>query len=502
MPSDSISAYDSSASKYTAGPTIEQQKRAAQPRGALPVQGDTLETPQERSDRLNPMKVAGSDGITQAERAVKIARAGRFVFFSVALPPFLLIYSIPKLLLSKVLPAVVALFEQRFVQIKDLMQQMKRWVVGNVATSLRNVFGKINWALRGIEGMGASALYFIRHSIQTILKIPSLPGKVAYQTLKMLTDGVAAKYRALVDAVKESAAAAANRMIAKMKEQVQGLVQSVTQPVTQWMIPKIKSVQFSIEHGFKLAREGVERVSRRGVEALEPLLKTAQDSAVAVHAAVAKVVENVVQPAINLLVPLQQACKKSLAFGFRFFQAKPFQRLASIHRKVYGILTGFVSAIGEKFGSAKQKYQQMFGKFARGVRRAFPLVRPLIDETNEVYERWAAFFKRGWNAFTGFVQGFYHRFERQLSPLKNGAMRLGRMAIDPLKEKVGKPAAYLSIVMKPVMKLALKSLKWGALLSIGCGLVFKHWFKLLFELGEELVHWTRKNPEGSASSQK
>ena len=103
------------------------------------------------------------------------------------------------------------------------------------------------------------------------------------------------------------------------------------------------------------------------------------------------------------------------------------------------------------------------------------------------------FLKRGWNAFVALIKKVYHRFERQLSPVKRGIINLGRFIVAQAKQLAKTPIAYLKNLIKMAMGLLLKVVKFSLLLIIGLGLVFKYWFEMLYELGEEIGTWSRKN---------
>lgn len=495
MPSDSISSYDSSASKYTVGPSIMQQKRATSTHEKGPVTKDTIETPKAKSERLNPFKAEGKPGNVAGEQAVKIARAGRFIFFSIALPPFFLMYSLPKMFALNVLPAMLAQVEKGFQHAKKLLQQINKWLTASLMTPFRNIFGKIKWSPKGIEKQSSSMMDFINRGFRNVTQLVARPVKAVYQTAKKAYEQVKEKVVEKFGAWAQETREIVEKVADKVKHQMENIYQATAQPVINWMIPKVKLVQQQIEKGFKFAKENVKELTQKIAEAMKPAVKVVQQAGVAMQAAVAKALNQITQyaqPMINLFVPTYEFLKKHLSFSLRWLREKPREQLLKFHKAASKFMRGLIPMVGDRFGSAKRKYQKMLGKFSGGVKKAFPFMKPLIEQTNLVYGKLIDFLKSLVRAFVNVVKAVYFRFERQLSPVKKGIVNFGHFIVAQLKQMAKAPIAYMKELIKMVMNLLLKVVKLSLMILIGFGLVFKYWFEMLYELGEEIGSWSGK----------
>jgi hypothetical protein len=495
VPSDSISSFDASASKYTVAPTLMQQKRLQQPQQKGAASKDTIETPKAKGERLNPIQVVGKTGNVSGDQAVKIARAGRFVFFSIALPPFFLMYSLPKMFALNVLPAMLAQVDKGLQHAKKLLQQINKWVTTHLMNPFRNALGKIKWAPKGAQKLASSMMDFISRGFRSVANVLYRPVKAVYQTTKKVFERVKVKVQARYGSLVKGGKKVVNMVGHKVKQQATTVYQATVQPVVNWMLPKVKTIQFKLQQGIRFAKENIQQFARKVVEAFKPIAKITQQAATAMQAAVAKAMLQITQyaqPAINLFVSTYQFLKKQSSFGLRWLKQKPFGKLVKFQKATSKFIRGLVPLVGKGFGRAKQKYRRFKGKFSKGIKGILPFMPLLIDGSNEVYGKMMDFLKKVWLVFRNFVKAIYFRFERQLSPIKKGSLHFAHFSMNQLKKITPAPGGYLSKVTKKSVVIVSKVVKFGVLVAIGVGLVFKYWFAMLFDIAEGLSNRSRK----------
>lgn len=496
MPSDSISAYDTSANKYTVAPTPMQQKRATKIDGNGHGSKDTIETPKAKSERLNPIQAGSKSDNVAGERAVKIARAGRFIFFSIALPPFFLMYSLPKMFALNVLPAMLAQVEKGFQHAKKLLQKINQWLAANLSTPFRNMFGKIKWSPKGIEKQSSSMMDFISRGFRQVTQFVTRPVKAVYRTTKKVVEQVKEKIVAKYSSIVKDAKEVLDKAVVKVKQQAESVYEATLQPVVNWMTPKIVVVQKQVEHGIKFAKKNIKEFVNKAKELIKPTIKTVQQAAAAVQALAAKTLNQITQfaqPVINLFVPTVQFLKKYLSFGLRWLKEKPKEQLINLHKKASKLLRRLIPFVDDKFNGAKNAYKKAIAKFSKALKKIFPFLIPIQRESQNILNRFINFLKRVGRKFLSFLKKIYYRFERQLSPVKKSVVHTKKFAVDQFKEMVKAPIAYTKNVIRKSMDMALKTVKFTLLVVIGFGLVFKYWFEMLFELTSEITDWSKKS---------
>jgi len=206
--SDSIGRYDRSQELYSTAYTPQQLRRQQTER-----ESDTMETPRERHDRLAPQKIGGQDNKLAADRAVVVARAGRFVFLAVAAPPFLAFVTIPKLMLLQVLPMVFQQIAKGFNFAKENLARWGRMIQWQLANFFRQLFDRFrirterhesnrsSFRQRLWDGVKRLALRLSNVAIKVGERINESVGEAA-KKLKTLADTIKAK---TVNAVKQAA---------------------------------------------------------------------------------------------------------------------------------------------------------------------------------------------------------------------------------------------------------------------------------------------------------
>jgi hypothetical protein len=147
---DTISRYENYDMHSISSP---RRKNPDAPSAAKGVK-DTIETSLERSERLAPPKINPGDNRASQDRLVQIGRAGRFVFMAITLPPYFLLYGMPKWVAVNLGPKLINMMTGAGELGKDIGANIKAWFVNNIMNPFRDAFGKINFAIQGLmKGM-------------------------------------------------------------------------------------------------------------------------------------------------------------------------------------------------------------------------------------------------------------------------------------------------------------------------------------------------------------
>lgn len=156
MPHDSISRYDGSADRYNVN-SINNLKDPQEVLKAFHARSkDTLEPSQEKIDKeiLNRLQ-ASSSGIPHDKLPI-VARAGKYIFMAVAMPSYLLIYSIPRWIAVHLIPNTCQMLnkglKQCFRPLEELALQLTRQVQRLVKT-IRQQMSQVTKTLSHLKGL-------------------------------------------------------------------------------------------------------------------------------------------------------------------------------------------------------------------------------------------------------------------------------------------------------------------------------------------------------------
>lgn len=487
---DSISRFDSSRDMFSVRTSPVEQKIAARNKGASGK--DTIETRRIQMKKMGPMMILtrGTEG--SGGRAVKIARAGRFIFFALALPPFVALYSIPKWVFVNVIPQLFKQVEKGLHHAKQFFQHLIKVLTGGAESPFRNLLGRIKWRSGGVEKQHNSLLSYMH---QKFTHLGSAVYKAGAKMLHLMVKGVERPWVALKERLsvvsKETSRLAAS-VVAKARE--------VVQPMVQWMLPKVHAVRHGVELALGWGREKIER----GLDALKrsilPKIKEAQkiyesfQTTVTQKAhAISLQIVQVAQPVINLCIPTMQFLKEHLSLGLGWLSKKPKESLWKMHQRAQKFLAG-VSPYAKKFYERSNQQLQIiirwfWGPFLQFLARLFPFVPWFFKWLWRGVCKAFAFIKAALLFGGRFVKGRTQRFHHLLVPIKDRGVSLGNSLMNEGKALLKAPGAYLLGLLHKTLRLALKVVKVTAILVIGVGLVFKYWCIMLFELSEEFGGW-------------
>lgn len=482
MPSgDSISRYDSSMEMFSAAASPMQMKKAQSAKGTSGK--DTLETPQARMERLNPVNQVSGDQRVPRDRIIKIARAGRFFFFAVALPPYLCMYILPKWMFTKVLPALLVPIEKGFLNSKRLFQNLARMLMERLPGLFRNPFGRIDWKARGVENQNASMLGYIRHRFVKIGQYTREVLRKGHEiTAKIISKPFMVAKKKVEFTLKKLA-----EVVSKTSEKVVHLAKNtydtVVQPLVNMIVPRVQTAKLYVEKGAKWAQNNIEQLVLRLQEAVKPTLKAvrsvAEAASVLVSTTVAQLTQQIIQigqPAINLFIPTMQFLKKHLSFGLRWLGKKPKNSFWDLYGKAQKYIKAAVPIAEDVLEKSKSLIKGIFGwvfePLKRFIHRWLPFLPWFFNLLKELFfKAWKAFVAkcRPIRLFLNKkVRGFFEFF------------------LDQGRKLVKAPVAYLVELMRKGVNLIFQVLKIGAIIIIAIGLVFKYWVELLIQVSGDL----------------
>lgn len=514
---DSISRFDSSRDMFNVRTSPVEQKIAARSKSQGITAGgkDTIQTQRVQPRRLGPLMILTRGSAGSGGRAVKIARAGRFVFFALALPPFLLLYSIPKWVVVNVIPQMYKQIEKGFDHAKKFFTQVLKMLTGTINSPFRNLLGRIKWRLGGVEKQNASHLSNNKRELlvdigvfiyrvgakvaQTFTKVVARPLSVVKEKIKYFTKAKAAAVASFIEkigmAFKEKVVVrfkekVTDKVKANIAQPVVAKVKEITQPMVNWIISKANYATHKAKIALGWGREKVIERAKAIKQALLPKIKEAQRIYESIQATVVQKahafslqIVQVAQPVINLCIPTMQFLKKHLSFGIGWLMKKPKEQYWNMHKRAQKFIKGVSPYVKGFYETSNQILIKMgswfIGPFLRFLAKLFPFVPWMI--------KWIGVFLR--KAFDWFKKRGLHYL---MEPIKRRIVSVFNFLFEEIKSLLKAPGAYLLKLLRKVLNLTLKAFKFTAIVLIGIGLIFKYWVIMLFELSDELGGWIQQ----------
>jgi len=490
---DSISRFDSSRDMFNIHTSPVERKIASRSKGQDGK--DTIETQRTQAKRLGPIMILTRSTAGSGGRAVKVARAGRFIFFALALPPFLFLYSVPKWFAVKVLPQMFKQVEKGLHHAKQFFAQISKWLSEAINSPFRNILGRIKWRSGGVEKQNASLLSYMK---ERVVNMGVLIYRAGTKTLHTLTKLVEKPVVAIKEKLKLF-----SKEATKLTTLIASKATSVVQPMVNWMVPKVKYVT----HGLKIALDwGKQRVLNTAdaiKRTLLPKIKEAQRIFESIQTTVAQKthalslqIVQVAQPIINLCIPTMQFLKKHLSLGIGWLKKKPKEQLWNMHKRAQKFLSGVSPYAKEFYEKSNQQLKKMtawfIGPFLRFLARLFPFVPWMFKWLGILLRKAFALVKVLLSATLKFIKKRTSKFHYIFIPIKNRGVNMMNYFVDEVKSLLKAPGTYLLGLVHKTLNLTLKVFKVLAIVIIGIGLVFKYWCIMLFELSEELGGWMQK----------
>jgi hypothetical protein len=503
MPSgDSISRFDSSRDMFNIRTSPVERKIAARNKG---VSGkDTIQTQRIQTKRTTPIMILSRSSMGAGGRAVKVARAGRFVFFALALPPFLLLYSIPKWVVVNVIPQMFKQVEKGLDHAKKFFNNLAKLLTEGVGNPFRNILGRIKWRSGGVQKQNGLSLAYVKEKIvdfgALLYRAGVKTAALIKQPFKLMTE----KFREVAKAREKLAAKIlgesynpkTDKFVPKLAAAITSKAAAITQPFVNWMIPKVAYVTHTAKLALGWGREKILNGADAIKRSLLPKFKEAQRIYESFQASVAQKthafslqIVQVAQPVINLCIPTMQFLKKHLSLGIGWLKNKPREQFLNMRKKALKFIKGvspYLNGFYEKSNQQLQKMKTWFlNSFFKFLARLFPFVPWIVKWLVVLIKKLFAVIQLLGRVLAERTR----RFHYLVIPIKNRAVSMFNYFLNEVKSLLKAPGAYLLGLIRKVLNFGLKALKLTAIIVIGIGLVFKYWVVMLFELSEELNFW-------------
>lgn len=351
--------------------SVSQKPRRSDEKLANPTKNirDTVETSQEKTDRLSPPKVAPSDNRAAKASQVEVGRAGRYVFMAVCLPPYIVLYGIPKWIAVNLLPEMMKLAGKTLTMGGSAAENLKAWLAEAIIRPLRDAFGKLLFL---VKELGKSASEFLSYLKQGLLRpfilmketalYPFKKGaELAQQLVKKARDLIKAPLtlaKRLTDGAKEigkgvqGAFESAKASIAKVIETAAGIA-----------APMLEFAK-RIAHNRPRLSLKVNFSAEKSAKKLKSLTDGIGNIAQQVKQIPSQIVSQTVVPLINLFVEMRT-------------RAADFGRAAlrRLRDKLKSEIKGAVSKVKSALGGAKKFFYQLPRKARERVQKIVRFVR-------------------------------------------------------------------------------------------------------------------------------
>jgi len=499
MPSgDSISKFSQSFDMYSAKSSPLEQKRAQalqnDKKGSAKL--DSIESSKSQRLRLNPIYAIPQAMGIAGDKAVKIARAGRFVFFAIAMPPFFLLYALPKWVVLTLLPPLLAQVDKGFEHAKKLMAKIMKVLTEGLANPFRNILGKIDWKTKGAEKINNSLLSYINQGFR---KLGQNIQYAAIFVTKTLVKSIAKPLQKAREIILEKFIELSKEskrvfevVSTKISEQFNAIYNVSLQPVMSFITPKVQYVQKTLEIGLKWGLENLKRLTNLSKETFKPAIDAVKEIKTWVAekaSAINQQLIQIAQPVINLCIPTLQFLKKHLSFGIQWLKYKPKEILGKMHAKARKLLKRFIPMLNDSYDGIAAKVKMFWGWFFGPFFKLLGVIFPFLPW---IFRKFIVFLKWMQRTIVKFFTGVksvanvsHNRFYKQLNPVKNVVTQSYSFFINQTKQMLKAPVSYFIDLFYKGIYLSLQVVKVCALIIIGICLVFRYWFKMLFDLSEE-----------------
>lgn len=467
---DSISRFDTSRDIYSTKATPIQQKRANSVPSNKKI--DSMETSSEKNDRIAPVKIMPKNVGVAGDQAVKIARAGRYVFFAIAGPPFFLLFSLPKFTLNVVLPMIFQQLNRISFQVKKIFKSVNEMVSKFILNPVRNLLGNIRLKTAGIQKIFSSLLAYISLPIKNMLPTISKSLTKAFNAaIKPFNNFVKVVREKVSNLAKES-----SKILSKSLKSLSTTFAQVAQPMINFATTQFAKITTLSKNGL----EGLKKVLKK------PIFKKVFQSVSNVMTKVQNFMPQLIQiaqPIMNFFIPTFQIFKKAIEQGVHWIKDKPKKHFSNLLQKGKKAFS-FISPTLNQTYDLIMKYVK--GYFTKALEMLLAFILWICKKViNLIFICYPAFEK---NLDKGKKIQFYFKdkFKNGMAYIKGFWNKIIGFVQNQFKKMMEAPKDYFLSLLKKCLSLVSKSFKFVALICIAICLVFKYWFEMLFELSEHL----------------
>lgn len=350
MLNDSISRYDTSADHFNAFTTNKLKDPEEVLRSMAAHSKDTIESSQEKMEAeiINRLQVNAGD-MGQNKLPI-IARAGKFVFMAIAIPSYMIIYSLPKWVATQLIPNTCQYFsnalKQCFRPVQEVAMQLFRQIV-QLTKVLRREKGRVFKTLSHFK------------KLFVVLKHPFKKMKALWQNLKQKVGEKRSALRELLETTRQKIRTrlknAAETVRNKTKRTIYGRL-SENEPLAPWRQAIIRFV-----HKIHRTYKYVTSLPARAVTFIKHQAHTLYQTYVFPHVdRTAKFIQRVAKRVNKTREAVVGACKRianrNIEKAKRAYQRTQQAVLSAAKQLIrFTGLPTFVNAIASTFGSFVQK---------------------------------------------------------------------------------------------------------------------------------------------------
>lgn len=487
---DSISRYDGSADLFSIQNAPGKVKTAPiQNKSSAP---DTIST-SEAKNTPAPPKVEPSDFRVPKDRIVEIGKAGRFVFFAIAAPPYLLLYSLPKWVLVSVVPQLFASMMGVLNQGQSFVQKMLQALYEKLAASLRDLQGMIRWTPAKLE---KGELSFFKNA----LKVLNLPFVKIKEGIKVAQRSAEALLKSFSEGMKRS--------FEKLKKRIIDIAKLIKEPISEaqskikkfsfdlmsfpsFSIP-IPTLKFELLKNYDFSFFNPLKNIKSGLKTAKNLLSIPKNAAKEVYRQTRKWVG----PGIKWASAQTKRVGKKLAKAISFFEKQGKKG----SQKVKQAASFIGKKVSKRLKAAQNKVSNQWHRFLRWLKetawpwicKKMPFIPKSIQLTQKSYRRIAEALHTANNFLKIKINTLHQKFQNQLN--------LYRLKVNSFFKKVIKGLTFLNILNVLGSTLIKLKNRIGYFFSYSSWFiksVFKS-FQLLFnELSLEMGSWFKNDPKSS-----
>lgn len=465
---DSISKFDSSKDIYSTRATPLQQKRANQVNPNRRI--DSIETPTEKNDRITPIKVSPNNMGTSGDQAIKIARAGRFIFFAIAGPPFFLLFSLPKFAFRLVIPFMMQQMQRIVFQIQKLFTPLNQMVKKYLMNPIRNILGNLLLKTGKIEKLFSSLLAYI--------SLPLKPLKTFINvTIKEKIKTAARPIIRLLKVIKEktsSLAKESTKILSKSLKLLSNTWDNIVQPMMTWFKPQITKILNVYSRTTNL----IKKIANK------PIFKKVSQAISQVFVKLQQFIPQmaqIVQPMINILIPTIQLFKRTVEKGVKWIKDKPkrqFQNLMAKGKKIY---SAFAPILNQTYDTLMKWGKRYFWK---AIQLLFTFLLWIFKKLVDIIVWVHPSFEKKVEQAKKINLYTKSKLQNLVLMTKKKFQQFGNYIHSHMKRMVDTPKDYFMSLLKKCFVIVSKVFKFFALILIAVCLVIKYWFEMLFELSD------------------
>lgn len=310
---------------------------------AVRLSKDVLETKQQRLNREMMEKLQSNSFRLPHQTYVVVAQVGKYVFMAIMLPPYLLLYGIPKWLLQGIFPQLFEIAKGEYYRVgrfltkcsKRVTDLMKGVMAQMIGDSLKSARDKAKHVLRIVMDRTKEMIKSIKNfSDKFYFKVSfnRRPFKnhfdIANQRLEKFLAPVKKGMKATHAAVKKKIKAWSTSLASQFSKKIAA-------PIKSWIAPKLDSGVKSMRARSQKVLKILESTIQKAKKSIATPFEKSREAAKAVAAFIVPLVTQTAQPVINLLAAgwenFNQVVKRAKSRVAKIFAGN---RTKKVNRKI------------------------------------------------------------------------------------------------------------------------------------------------------------------------